>query len=244
MSQRALRQLGFALIGIVLVGVLVGLCIQIYRVSTGQTAIYGRPGPVTEATPTPSETPSEIAYAQTDRVHQIVDTQETTAEALGGDENHVTFRSPSGQIACTIATDVSTVDTGGWVPLPANPQGQTAHGPGAVCVGIANLAVHEGDAHPCARGESLRSSVVGVWGEDAGIGVCAPDATKMFADARNHSEGGDRYALPELPYGTHVKVGEYGCTINGAQAVCAHLTSGRGFVLEDNVGYEMLPAAN
>lgn len=240
-GSSSVRSVVNALVGLVLLAVLAGLCVQIYRVSTGQTPVYGRAESV-DSEVKHQVTAPPAKRADTPQVQAIVGTQPVSPSALGGSDDQVTFRSPSGQLACVIAKDLAAVNPDGWVPLPANAKGTTAHGPGAVCVGIANLGVHPEDVHACGAGESLRSSVVGVWNESNGIGVCSPATTKMYADAQNHAEGGDRYDLPELKYGMHVAVGDYGCTISGAHATCAQLSTGRGFTIEDNVGYQFFAA--
>ncbi|MBD3689164.1 hypothetical protein H8R18_06410 [Nanchangia anserum] len=234
------RRLVNAVIGLILLAVLIALCFQIYRVATGQTAVYGRAESVSDKVEEQIR-PQAAPHADTAEVRSILATQPVAATELGGDAHRVTFRSPSGQLVCTIADDVSALDATGWVPRPANASGQEATGAGAVCVGIANLAVHRGDAHACAAGQSLRSSVVGVWNDSRGIGACSTDATRMFADARDHAEGGDRFQIPELGFGMHVELGDYGCTMTGSQAVCAQLSTGRGFSLEDNVDYGFFP---
>lgn len=152
------------------------------------------------------------------------------------------FRSPSGQIVCVIATDLSKADTGGWVPATASHDGKPAAGAGVMCAGISNVDAAPDDMHGCPGGQLLRTSVIGVWNDGQGVGACSADSTKMFADARDHAEGGDRFALADLPYGKHAELGDYGCTVDGAQATCAQLSTGRGFTYEDSVGYRFFPA--
>lgn len=244
MPQRTspLRHAVNAVVGLILLAVFGGLCFQIYRVVVGEVPVYGRDETVAEQVKEQvAGTPTEKPTATTPEVSEILGTQAVSPPSLGGTEDQVVFRAPGGQIACVIATDLATVDPAGWVPLPSDPQGAVASGPGAVCIGIANLAVHPGDARACPAGESLRSSVVGVWDASRGIGVCSPDTTRFYADVKNHTEGGDRFTLPELKYATHVRVGDYACTVTGAEATCVNVTTGNGFTLQDNVGYTFLP---
>lgn len=231
--QSRAKQVWWVIYGIILLAVLALIVWQIYRVSVGEVASYGHPVSTSEQGVPQQPEASEPDYADTPEVQALAQLKRVDPTSLGGDDNSVTFRTQSGNIICTISSDLQKYPVSDWIPRGQTPDGKPLTGAGASCAPYQYHQLTQADTHPCDEGGYTHGVQFATTSDlDVAPGACTSERERI----NNYVTEMDAGTLTEkvLQPNFRAQIGDYACSFESLSVTCANMMTGRGFTFDDS----------